>query len=96
MTFWDTIVDTKASRNDFMSHGAYVTLIVLATMTVAKFGADNTWVLIIVGVIAGTVASIAREVYDEIDSGSWSWYDILAGVCGTGFAVLCMIILRGG
>ena len=96
MSFWENVRHKTAVRNDFMSHGAYITLIVMLGMVSGLREVDTTWVLAVIGIIIGAFSSIIRELYDHGWGPGWEWEDILAGACGTVFAVLCMIALRGG
>lgn len=95
MNFWffDDIIHGKSQRNKFMSHMAYVVLVALLGMLGVRYRTVDPTFIYVGGFVVGMTATILREVYDELSGGNWQAQDILAGMVGTLFALICAAIL---
>lgn len=84
---WRHVRDTDSLRNDFMSHGAYMVLIVILGMVIASFftSIQDYWNL--VGFLTGIVGGFIREEYDRRQHNGWDLYDLLSAFLGTVFAL---------
>jgi len=89
------ITTRKAIRNDFMSHGSYVFLLVMLAMLVTHFITANFSIVYAVGFIFGIFGAFLRESYDEVTSHDWDYTDILAAFFGSFLAIIIVHILKG-
>jgi len=73
MGFWyfDDIKSKTATRNDFMSHGAYAFLGTMLLMAGSTFRTVDPVILSAIGFIGGMIGVMLRETYDELVGVGW-------------------------
>lgn len=98
MTFewFDQAVNKRSSRNDFMSHGAYVFLLTMVTMLVVGLFGGTTWWVGTIGGFVGLISTLFREAWDEVASGSLEPLDIIGGTIAVVLAEAILFTLTGG